>query len=193
MKPGMKDEDLIEEFQQGRPEAFEELVRRHQRPLLNFFYRAGWDAHVAEDCAQEVFLRLYRHLPHFDPRAKFTTFLYRIARNLWIDRIRSLQARGKSASLDGGDDREAGMSKFVGGASPNPHDQAVQGEDVERLRDAIAELPEELKMVVLLAEYQSLKYEEIGEVLAIPVGTVKSRMHAAIERLRGRLTPKATK
>lgn len=180
------DEALIEEFRQGRREAFEQLVRRHQRPVVNFFYRSTWDAHLAEDLAQEVFVRLFRHLGKWDPRAKFTTYLYRVARNLWIDRLRSKADGPPAVSLDrpltcAGE----GEGRDVVPAPAQDPGEAVEGaEESVRLRRALGELPEELRSVVVLAEFQGLRYDEVSEVLEIPVGTVKSRMHAAIDRLR---------
>jgi len=180
------DEDLIRGFKEGDLDAFTELVRRHHRPLMNFFYRLVWDRHRAEDMAQEIFLRLYRAMERYDPRAKFTTFLYRMARNLWIDRVRSVASRPKVASLDrpisGGSETNAG--ELIPVREPEPGDAISRVEEVEEVRRAVMSLPEEYRMVVLLAEFQQMRYEDIGETLDIPVGTVKSRMHHAIERLR---------
>lgn len=179
------DEDLIRGFKGGDVEAFTEIVKRHQRPLINFFFRLIWDRDQSEDMAQEVFLRLYKYLPRYDPRAKFTTFLYKVARNLWIDRVRSVASGPRVMSLErpiAG--REAELGDFVSARSPEPGSESGRLEDIERVRLALAELPEEQRTVVILAEFHGMRYEEIGQVLGIPVGTVKSRMHHAIERLK---------
>src|SRR5687767_15076506 len=93
------DAALMAAIKTGELEAFNALVGRHQRSLINFFYHLCWDRQVSEDCAQEVFLRVYSHLDTYEPQAKFTTFLFRIARNLWIDRMRSAAVHGKPLSL----------------------------------------------------------------------------------------------
>src|SRR6187549_1798973 len=102
------DAALMAALKSGELEAFNALVARHQRSLINFFYHLCWDRQVAEDCAQEVFLRVYSHLNTYEPQAKFTTFLFRIARNLWIDRVRTAAVHGKPLSLQrpsgGGDE-----------------------------------------------------------------------------------------
>lgn len=180
------DEDLVRGFKEGDLDAFTEIVRRHQRPLVNFFYRQVWDRHKAEDLAQEIFLRLYRAMERYDPRAKFTTFLYRMARNLWIDSVRANASRPKVSSLErpvgGGSETETGS--FLPVAVPEPGDAISHIEEMEEVRRAVMTLPEEYRVVILLAEFQQMRYEEIGEVLGIPVGTVKSRMHHAVERLK---------
>jgi RNA polymerase sigma-70 factor (ECF subfamily) len=185
MGTSRSDEDLVRGIKEGDLKAFSELVRRHERPLINFFYRQTWDKHRAEDMAQEIFLRLYRAMDRYDPRAKFTTYLYTMARNLWIDRIRSVMAQPKVASLDnrvGGSETEA--RELIPINTPEPGDAAERIEEMEDVRRALNQLPEEYRVVVLLAEFQQMRYQEIGEVLGIPVGTVKSRMHHAIERLK---------
>jgi RNA polymerase sigma-70 factor, ECF subfamily len=191
----LDDAGLIAAIQKGRLAAFTQLVDRHQRSLINFFYHLSWDRQVAEDCAQEVFLRLYSHLGSYEPQAKFTTFLFRIARNLWIDRMRSQAARGgRAVSLEAasgaGDERP--LQDRLSSPSPTPVEILARQETQKALREAIDRLPEEQKAVLILSELQGLKYQEIGEILEIPVGTVKSRMHTAMEKLKDLLADNET-
>jgi RNA polymerase sigma-70 factor (ECF subfamily) len=181
------DAELIAAIQKGKLAAFTTLVDRHQRSLINFFFHLSWDRQVSEDCAQEVFLRLYAHLGTYEPQAKFTTFLFRIARNLWIDRMRSEAAHGgKAVSLEApvGFGEDAPLSERVSARAPTPVEILARRETQEALRRAIDLLPEEQKSVLILSELQGLKYQEIAQILEIPVGTVKSRMHTAMEKLK---------
>ena len=180
------DAALLLALKDGDFAAFSELVDRHQRSLINFFYHLCWDRQTAEDCAQEVFLRVYSHLDRYEPQAKFTTFLFRIARNLWIDRARSAAVHGKPASLDrrtdDGDGRSLGDR--VPSRTLSPVDILAKEEQQAALQRALDQLPEEQKAVVILSEIQGLKYQDIGAILDVPVGTVKSRMHTAMEKLK---------
>ena len=184
------DAALMAAIQDGELGAFTALVGRHQRSLINFFYHLSWDRQAAEDCAQEVFLRVYSHLDRYEPQAKFTTFLFRIARNLWIDRMRTAAVHGKPLSLDGtgggGDERR--LQDRVASRAPSPVEILAREEQQEALRRAIDQLPEEQRAVVILSEIQGLKYQDIGAILDVPVGTVKSRMHTAMEKLKDLLS-----
>ncbi len=184
------DFELIQTVKKGDLGAFAVLVERHQRPLVNFFFHNSWDRQVAEDCAQEVFLRLYSHLGSYEPQAKFTTFLYRIARNLWIDRMRSAASHPGPVSLEAplARNEEGSLREHVRSREDSPVEILEKRETEAALRGAIEKLPEEQRMVLILSEMQGLKYKEIGDILEIPVGTVKSRMHTAVERLREFLT-----
>jgi RNA polymerase sigma-70 factor (ECF subfamily) len=180
------DLELIAAIKKGDLGAFNALVERHQRSLINFFFHNSWDRQVAEDCAQEVFVRLYNHLGTYEPQAKFTTFLYRIARNLWIDRLRSAAGHPGPVSLETPVARgeEATLKERVRARDANPVEILERQETQQALHAAIDRLPEDQKMVLILSELHGLKYKEIGEILDIPVGTVKSRMHTAVERLK---------
>lgn len=181
----LSDLELIELIKKGQIGAFSALVERHQRSLVNFFFHNSWDRQVSEDCAQEVFLRLYNHLGSYEPQAKFTTFLYRIARNLWIDKLRASNGHPSSVSLEtpvGGE--EATLKDRVRSRERTPVEILQTQEQEEELHRAIDQLPEDQRSVLVLSELQGLKYKEIGEILDIPVGTVKSRMHTAVERLK---------
>lgn len=183
------DAELIAAVKDGKLAAFTQLVDRHQRSLINFFYHLSWDRSASEDCAQEVFLRLYSHLGTYEPQAKFTTFLYRVARNLWIDRVRSAASHGKAVSLESpvGFGEERTLRDRVSAGAPTPVDILTRQETQDSLKRAIEQLPEEQKAVLILSEIQGLKYQEIGAILDIPVGTVKSRMHTAMEKLKDML------
>ena len=184
----MTDADLISAVQAGEPDAFEFLVQRHQRALVDLFYRLSRDHDTAEDCAQEVFAKLASHLGTFEPRAKFTTFLHRVARNLWIDKLRAGAGR-HSISLDAASgDGDGTLHDSVPAASTGPLETLERQELVELLRRAVMALPDGLRKVVILAEQHGLGYNEVGALLRIPVGTVKSRIHAARERLRQMLS-----
>ena len=184
------DAALMAAIQSGELEAFNALVGRHQRSLINFFYHLCWDRQVAEDCAQEVFLRVYSHRESYEPQAKFTTFLFRIARNLWIDRMRTAAVHGKPLSLQGQGSGGEGraLQDRVASRTPSPLEILAREEQQEALRRAIDRLPDEQKAVVILGEIQGLKYQDIGEILGVPVGTVKSRMHTAMDKLKDLLS-----
>lgn len=184
------DAGLMAALKGGELGAFNALVARHQRSLINFFYHLCWDRQAAEDCAQEVFLRVYSHLNSYEPQAKFTTFLFRIARNLWIDRRRTQAVHGKPLSLqDQGSSGEGrSLQDRVAARAPSPVEILARREQQDALRRAIDQLSEEQKAVVILSEIQGLKYQDIGEILGVPVGTVKSRMHTAMDRLRDLLS-----
>lgn len=184
------DAALLAAIQGGELGAFTALVGRHQRSLINFFYHLSWDRQAAEDCAQEVFLRVYSHLNTYEPQAKFTTFLFRIARNLWIDRMRSAAVHGKPLSLQGqsGGGEGRTLQDRVASRAPSPVEILAREEQQNALRRAIDQLPDEQKSVVILSEIQGMKYQDIGEILGIPVGTVKSRMHTAMDKLKDLLS-----
>lgn len=178
------DRELIAAFQAGRQEAFEQIVLRHQVGLINFFYRFLGDRERAEDYTQEVFLRLYLHADRYVPTAKLTTYLYHIAKNLCLDDLRRRKRQGPMQSIDHETQEGYSLRDELIAEEETPSDQ-LEGKDRERIvQEALAKLPEEQRLVVVLSEIRGMKYKEIAEILEIPVGTVKSRMHTAMHKLR---------
>lgn len=178
-------EDLLLDFQRGDPAAFEQIVGRYEAPLWRFFYRLCWDRERAEDFVQDVFLRVYRSAHRYQPRGRLSTFLYRIATNRWIDHWRSMRPRPTLFSLDVGDrEEESPILDRVASEVGEPSDGLEQDQEKARLRHAIERLTLPHRLVFELAVYQNLPYPQIAELLEIPVGTVKSRMHNTTRVLR---------
>jgi RNA polymerase sigma-70 factor, ECF subfamily len=185
------DEQLMLAFRAGDARAFEALVRRHRGPVFHFILRFSGQRARAEDLLQETWLKVVRSAREYEPRAKFTTWLYTIARNLCVDSARkesyrqteSLEAPATARESDAG--RPLGEALPDGGASPE------RGAHAARLRPllerALAELPEEQREVFVLREYSGIAFKEIAEVTGVPENTVKSRMRYALEGLRRRL------
>ncbi|MBI4569759.1 MAG: sigma-70 family RNA polymerase sigma factor [Planctomycetes bacterium] len=183
----LSDAELMVAAAEGNREAFAEIVDRYQRPIVNFFYRNTWDRDLAEDLAQEVFVKLYRATPRYREAAKFSTFLYRIAHNHWIDWCRTAGSRKRPLSLDAGGEEDEGGESYaarIPGREEAPDLALERRETLDRIRDAVGTLPREQREVFVLAEMQGLRYAEISDILDVPVGTVKSRMHTAVMRLR---------
>lgn len=169
----MDDAELMALARRGDREAFGTLVKRHQKMLLNFFVRMGVQ-HSSEDLAQQTFVRLYRYRDRYVANAKFTTFLFLLARQVWVDELRR---RGRRERLV--DELAADPA-----LTPQPECPARRVAGKLDVAQALETLPEGLRMVVELGVYQDLPYAEIAEILGIPVGTVKSRMFTALARLR---------
>jgi RNA polymerase sigma-70 factor (ECF subfamily) len=171
------DRVLVRRAQRGDQEAFAKLVTRHQRYVYNLAYRLLREADEAEDLAQEAFLRAWRGLGNFRGEARFTTWLYRIVTNLCYSRLTSLRRQ----LLDtGGDDVDAL-------ASPSSQDPPAAIEAAERrafLHRQIGALPDKYQLVVTLFYLQEFSYQEIAQVLNLPLGTVKTHLFRARERLK---------
>lgn len=153
-------------------EAFASLVQRHQRPLMNFFRRMG-DYTGTEDLTQETFIRLYKCRERYHPNAKFTTFLYTLARRTWIDHRRRTGRR------------EAAYEAFAG--EMDVRLDAGTGSEREmhhRVRAALGELSEDMRACVIMSVYQGFKYEEIARMMDVPLGTVKTRVFNAMRKLK---------
>jgi RNA polymerase sigma-70 factor (ECF subfamily) len=186
---GKTDAELMLEFKfTGREEPFAELVRRHKRRLLNYFYRLTWDRQASEDCCQEVFCRVFRSREDYVPTASFATYLYRIGRNLWIDRYRSRKRRPSAVSLDKEvGDGGAALGDLIAGEAQEPSRGPEIRDEFNRVRRALDELSPELKETLVLVKYQGLKYAEAADALGVPIGTVRSRIHAAVRQVRAEL------
>ncbi len=182
---GMSDSDqiIMERIRDGDQQAVADLVRRFQHELLGFFYHQCWDQLIAEELTQDVFVNVYRSRARYQPTAKVRTYLYRIAHNLWIDHIRrqkhhmSIDAEMGERSL-----KLADILKAPG--SPDPEEESRDNEIRTRLQESLEGLPEGQREVFVLANNHGMKYQDIAEVLGIPEGTVKSRMHNAVRALR---------
>lgn len=187
MGDSARDHELMRRFQRGDMDAFTELYELHLRGLLNFFFRLCWDASLAEDFAQEVLLRVYKSAKNWEPNAKFTTFLYRIARNFWIDHCRLLSTQKEKVSLNASngtsDDAGSLVDRLPDDIRP-PEDDLDRREVYDAIMKALASLPDEQRMVFVLSELEDLRYHEIAEIMDSPVGTIKSRMHAAVAKLQ---------
>lgn len=192
MPDPVSDADLLLAAGRGDSAAFETLYGRFAKPIFNFFYRMCWDPIVAEDCAQEVFMRVWKAAPTWRPEAKVSTYLFAISQNYWLNERAKASHRPVPFSTLGPADPEAGSAEGPVPAvskMPAPGDRLAGAEVTEAVRQAIDSLPEKEKIVVILGEIQGMKYREIAEVLGIPVGTVKSRMSEATRRLRIALGP----
>jgi len=180
------DEALMLRYRQGDRRAFEVLLQRHQRALHAFILRfvGGANMAQAEDLAQETFLRVVKHAHEYEHKAKFTTWLYTLARNLCIDATRRGRYR-QAQSLDAPDE-EGGGSLLERTADEQPSlDRRVMGCELKgRLRQAIASLPDDQREVFLMREVADLQFKEIAAVVGVPENTVKSRMRYALEKLR---------
>lgn len=196
LPPSMGDDPDVRSmlaFQAGDDEAFRELVDRHSGALVNWFWYQTHDRDVAEDLTQEVWMKIHRSRDDYEPRARFATWLYRVARNHFIDRYRRRSRRPGEVSLDddgGGDEASPGLSvrERVEGEAPDPT-AGLEREDLVRdVAAAVSRLPESMREVFLLGEVQGLPYSEVAAILEIPVGTVKSRMFHAVRRLQQSLS-----
>ncbi len=166
------DVQLMLEVAAGSGTAFEQLIHRHQNGLLNFFVRMGV-YNDAEDLVQETFVRVYKARKRYRPVAKFTTFLYLLARHVWADcgrKLKRCQRLEQSLQTDA----------VIGGGVAFP--VSSSGMDVQ---EALNRLSPKLRETIVLNIYQGLQYQEIADVLKIPLGTVKSRISLALQELRG--------
>lgn len=181
---------LLSAFAQGDSVAFEVLLARHQRPVFNFLLRSVRDQARAEDLLQEVFLRVIQNADQFQRNAKFTTWLYAIARNLCVDHARRMTHR-RHASLDVGSTGEdaAPMHERVASAAPTTEELAAAPSLREKIALAVEALPEEQREVFLLRQLQGLPFSAIASVVGVSENTVKSRMRYALERLQQALSP----
>ena len=178
------DRDLMLAVQSGSREAFEELVARYEQRLITYFFRQAKDRDIAEDCAQEVFVRLFRARARYGPQAQFSTFLFTIARNLWIDAARARRARPVEVPLEASGAGERRRREPVAPEGSRGEEGLQRREDLTQLERAIEQLPSGQRDALWLGVIEQLPYAEVGKILGIPVGTVKSRVHAAVGALR---------
>jgi RNA polymerase sigma-70 factor (ECF subfamily) len=176
IKSATDDEDvkLMLAVKDGDDQAFEQLVLRHQKPLLNFFCRLGVNISDAEDLAQLTFVRLYRYRATYERTAKFTTYLYLLARQVRIDEVR------RQIKISKVKDAAKGVAEIFEAASNDKAPNSLQDD----LQVALQSLDEPHREVVVLGMLRELPYQEVAEILKIPVGTVKSRMHHALKQLK---------
>lgn len=165
---------LIEEAKKGDRSAYGELVRLHYPGVVNVVYHMCGDAGLAEDMAQETFLRAWVNLPSFRPQASLRNWIYRIAVNAALDVLR----RRHEEPVD---DENLHM---LADQAPDPETALIRKEQAALLQQGIRSLPEAARSVLVLREYGELSYQEIATVLDIPIGTVMSRLNYARNRLR---------
>jgi RNA polymerase sigma-70 factor (ECF subfamily) len=180
------DEALMLRYRDGDVRAFEVLVTRHRKPVYNFILRFVRDAAQAEDVLQETFLRVVRSADAYERQAKFTTWLFTIARNLCVDASRRRKHRN-AASLDApvdGQDGKAALGEFVADPGAAVDRQAIGRQLQVRMKQAIEALPDEQREIFLLREVADLQFNEIAAIIGCPENTVKSRMRYALEKLR---------
>ena len=180
------DEELLAAYiEMGSREAFEELVRRYERELYGYLYRFLGDAQLAEDAFQATFLEVYLHCREFDPSRRFRPWVYRIATTRAIDLLRR-NRRHRLLSLDARGPSWAGNrpTDLPDAKARTPLELLETSEIRQRFRLLVDSLPTRLRNVLVLVMFGGLEYHEAAEALEIPIGTVKSRIHNAIFRLR---------
>jgi RNA polymerase sigma-70 factor, ECF subfamily len=185
---GLSDADVMLRAKAGDDSAFDYLVEKYRRPMLNFMYRMAHNAAVAEDLAQEVFLRVYRSRESYEASAKFTTWLYRIATNLAVNHARDTRHERpeKMVSLDE-PDKDSGRTLDVADGSLTAEEMLVRRERLTAIRQRVQGLPERQRIAVVMHKYQQMDYRQIAEVLKLSESATKSLLFRAYETLREQL------
>ena len=196
------DLELMQRVREGDATSFERLLGRYHGPLVHFFYRMLQDPALAEDLAQEVFLRVYKSRERYVPEARFTTWLYRIATNLALNALRDRTSVGAGGALAvekqfalssrqraGEDGVEPDPLATVADPAPTVEQRLITAEVQTRIREAIRRLPEKQRAAVILHKYQELDYRRISQVLDCSESALKSLLFRAYESLRKSLEP----
>ena len=175
------DEQLLEEYVRGDQRAFGVLVERYQSELFAFLYRFVSDSAAAEDLFQETFVQVHKNVKSFDSSRRFRPWLFTIAANKARDYLRSV-GRHEVHSYDrvAGADGETSFLELMEAVGDPPEVELGRGEDVERVQRVLAGLPGIYREVLVMAYFHDFSYREIAEMLGVPLGTVKSRLHGAM-------------
>jgi RNA polymerase sigma-70 factor (ECF subfamily) len=176
------DEQLVEQYRHGDDAAFAQLVRRYRRELFNFLARYCGNRTVADDLFQESFLQVHLSADRFDTQKRFKPWLFTIAANKTRDYLRSNRRQASKPLLApiAGADEGTAYADLLEADLPLPGAQVEAREQQEMVRQAVEALPDHLREVLLLAYFHQFSYREIAQMLSIPIGTVKSRLHAAV-------------
>jgi len=180
----MSDTELLRRHLEGDREAFAILVKRYRRELYNFLVRFTGDTSLADDVFQEAFLQLHISAATFDPAKRLKPWLFTIAANKARDAMRSRtrrQAAPLDASVAGSDDERTSYASLMAANIPAPEESLSNQETRQAVRNIVDEMPENLRVVLLLNYFHEFPYKEIAEMLGVPLGTVKSRLHAAVK------------
>lgn len=188
----LTDEELMLKVAAGEADYLNELIRRYEKSLFNFIYRFLGNRAASEDIFQETFLRIFRAADRYYPKAKFSTYAYKIATNLCINELKRKKRRRyvqlKEETNITSDDDNTGYSEWLKdeGELPDEHLARTQKEQV--IREAILELPEAHRIAIILSIYDGLQYDEIARICNCSVGTIKSRVFRAKKNLMEKLS-----
>jgi len=177
------DELLLQNYRQGDRASFAKLVDRYQRELFHFLARFLGDRAAAEDVFQETFLQVHQSANLFDPQRRFKPWLFTIAANKARDLIRSQARRPTNplqASISGGKDEGGEFIDLMQSAQPGPDEPLRRRELAQKVQRTVMAMPDNLREVLLLSYFHQFPYKQISGILGIPLGTVKSRLHAAV-------------
>jgi len=184
--PLLSDAEVMLRVAAGDDLAFDYLVEKFRRPLVSFMYRMAHNQAVAEELAQEVFLRVYRSRHTYAADAKFTTWLYRIATNLAVNYARDSKPERTSSSLDE-PDPETGLTPDLADPTINAEQSLLRRERLAAIRQQVEALPERQRLAVLMHKYQGMDYRQIAQVLKLSESATKSLLFRAYETLREKL------
>jgi RNA polymerase sigma-70 factor, ECF subfamily len=182
------DAALMLRVKQGDTAAFTELVEKYKQPIMNLAYRTVRDMTEAEDLAQTVFVQVYKSASRYRSTAKFSTWLFTIARNLCLNEIRR-RSRHPAESLDAThpDQEDQPLQQYEDKKTFSPPESLLQGELAQQIDEALADLPENQRSAILLCRQEDLSYEDIAEALGCSVSATKSLIHRGRETLKERL------
>jgi RNA polymerase sigma-70 factor (ECF subfamily) len=180
-----RDAQLMLRVREGDESSFALLLERHRIPVIHFLYRMVQHQGVAEELAQEVFLRVYKSRESYEPSAKFTTWLFRIASHLALNWIRDNRKEKNQASLD--DQIGEGMERQVSDGRPSIEDDMVRQNRLMEIRRVVDSLPEKQRAAVVMHKYEGLDYQQIARVLDCSESALKSLLFRAYETLRVKL------
>ena len=191
MNEPASDEVLMLRYKDGDLSAFEVIIEKHQQPLFSFVYRFCNDYHQSQDLVQDVFLRLVKTSKQYEPKAKFTTYLYTIAHNVCIDHLRRKKRRNNVSLSDPVDqENQTTLEDTMKDERANPQRDFEQKSFEQALHQAVENLPAEQREVFLLREQQNLAFDEIARIVGCLPSTAKSRMRYALQNIREKLQNK---
>ncbi len=184
------DAALMLRVKRGDLDAFEELVEKYKQPVMNLIYRSLQDATEAEDLAQNVFVQVFKSADRYQVSAKFTTWLYTIARNLCLNEIRR-RSRHPADSLNAtrSDNEDEPLRQFEDTRTFSAPDTLLHGELEAKIQEALSELPENQRTAILLFREEELSYEDIAKIIGCSLSATKSLIHRGRETLKHRLKP----
>ena len=175
-------------YRAGNMAGFDFLIQKYRKPIIHFMYRMVHNQAVAEELAQEVFLRVYRSRETYRAEARFSTWLYRIATNLGVNYVRDTRhERNASTVYLDETDSESGTTPDVADATPNIEANLLRDERLKAIRQHVLSLPERQRMAVLMHKYEGLDYKQIGEILKLSESATKSLLFRAYQTLREKL------